>query len=73
MFTNPGDRLMGIVAIGDAGLSTADAQAGMVYMPGGTFRMGSDKHYPDEAPVDRVTVDNSWIDRTPVTNRELRC
>ena len=46
--------------------------AGMVWIPGGTFRMGSDKHYAEEAPVHRVTVDAFWIDRTPVTNREFR-
>jgi len=23
---------------------------GMIWIPGGTFRMGSDKHYPEEAP-----------------------
>jgi formylglycine-generating enzyme len=31
--------------------------AGMERIPGGTFRMGSDRHYADEAPVHRVTVD----------------
>ena len=44
----------------------------MVWIPGGTFRMGSDKYYPEEAPVHRVTVDGFWIDRTPVTNAEFR-
>ena len=44
----------------------------MVWIPGGTFRMGSDKHYPEEAPAHRVTVDGFWIDRTPVTNRQFK-
>jgi formylglycine-generating enzyme len=43
----------------------------MIWVPGGTFRMGSDRHYPEEAPVHRVTVDAFWIDRVPVTNREF--
>ena len=44
----------------------------MVWIAGGTFRMGSDRHYPEEAPVHRVTVDGFWIDRTPVTNAQFR-
>ena len=35
----------------------------MVAVRGGTFRMGSDRHYPEEAPAHRVTVDGFWIDR----------
>jgi formylglycine-generating enzyme required for sulfatase activity len=45
---------------------------GMIRVPGGTFRMGSDRHYPEEAPVHRVTVDPFWIDAHPVTNRQFR-
>jgi formylglycine-generating enzyme required for sulfatase activity len=45
---------------------------GMIWIPGGTFRMGSDKHYPEEAPAHRVTVDGFWMDRHPVTNRQFR-
>jgi formylglycine-generating enzyme len=44
----------------------------MVWVEGGTFRMGSDRHYAEEAPVHRVTVAGFWIDGAPVTNREFR-
>lgn len=46
--------------------------ADMTYIPGGTFRMGSDDHYPEEAPAHRVSVDGFWMDRTPVTNAQFR-
>jgi formylglycine-generating enzyme required for sulfatase activity len=41
---------------------------GMVLVPSGIFRMGSDKHYLEEAPSHRVAVDGFWIDRTRVTS-----
>jgi formylglycine-generating enzyme required for sulfatase activity len=44
----------------------------MAFIPGGTFRMGSDRHYPEEAPAHRVSVGDFWIDRTPVTNKQFR-
>ena len=44
----------------------------MINIAGGTFLMGSDKHYPEERPAHRVTVDGFWIDRTPVTNERFR-
>lgn len=47
------------------------ATIGMIRIEGGTFRMGSDRHYPEEAPVHRVRVDGFWIDPAPVTNREF--
>lgn len=40
-------------------------------IPGGRFRMGSDHHYPEEAPARDVIVDPFEIDRTPVTNAEF--
>jgi formylglycine-generating enzyme len=43
----------------------------MVRIPGRTFRMGSDEHYPEEAPGHRVSVDGLWMDATPVTNAEF--
>src|SRR6185437_1840932 len=47
------------------------ALPGMTWIPGDTFRMGSDRHYPEEAPDHRVTVDGFWIDTTPVTNEQF--
>ncbi|MCP3460133.1 formylglycine-generating enzyme family protein [Bradyrhizobium sp. CCGUVB23] len=44
----------------------------MVFVSGGTFLMGSDHHYPEEAPSHRASVDGFWIDRTPVTNRQFK-
>ncbi|MCA8986815.1 MAG: formylglycine-generating enzyme family protein [Planctomycetaceae bacterium] len=55
---------------------------GMVWIPGGTFQMGTrdfpqlgepniDKIKPDETPVHEVTVDGFWMDTTEVTNAEF--
>jgi formylglycine-generating enzyme required for sulfatase activity len=52
----------------------ADVRAlrkGMAWVPGGTFAMGSDRHYPEEAPVRDVAVDGFWMDEHPVTNLEF--
>lgn len=43
----------------------------MVWIPGGTFLMGSDHHYPEESPAHKVTVDCFWMDACTVTNREF--
>jgi formylglycine-generating enzyme len=47
------------------------AKDGMVRIPGSTFLMGSDHHYPEEAPARNVTVGGFWIDARPVTNAEF--
>jgi formylglycine-generating enzyme len=56
----------------DATIREKPSHHDMTWIPGGTFRMGSDRHYPEEAPAHRVTVTSFWIDRTPVTNRQFR-
>jgi formylglycine-generating enzyme len=43
----------------------------MVQIPSGTYRMGSDDHYPEEHPVHQVNVDGFLMDATPVTNRQF--
>ncbi|HEX5857579.1 MAG TPA: formylglycine-generating enzyme family protein [Microbacterium sp.] len=45
--------------------------AGMGWVPAATFRMGSDAHYPEEAPAHPVSVSGFWIDRHEVTNRDF--
>jgi formylglycine-generating enzyme len=44
----------------------------MALIPGGSFMMGSDHHYPEEAPAHRVKVDPFWMDRHAVTNADFR-
>jgi formylglycine-generating enzyme required for sulfatase activity len=41
----------------------------MAWIPGGSFVMGSDHHYPEEAPAHSVTISGFWIDTAPVTNQ----
>jgi len=47
------------------------ASIDLVWIEGGSFTMGSDKHYPEEAPAHRASVDGFWVDRHPVTNEEF--
>jgi formylglycine-generating enzyme len=44
----------------------------MVWVPGGSFRMGSDDWYPEERPVHTVSVDGFWMDEHLVTVAEFR-
>jgi formylglycine-generating enzyme len=43
----------------------------LAWIPGGTFRMGSDAHYPEEAPAHQVTVQGFYMDVHTVTNTEF--
>ncbi len=52
--------------------TTTPPRKDMVWIPGGTFMMGSDHHYPEEAPAHRVAVDGFWMDAHQVTNAEFR-
>ena len=45
----------------------------MVWVAGKEFMMGSNRHYPEEAPAHGVTVDGFWMDPAPVTNSEFAC
>ncbi len=48
-----------------------ETPGGSVWIPGGTYTMGSDHHYPEEAPAHRVSVDGFFMDRRLVTNRQF--
>ena len=50
---------------------TDEALAGMIWIAGGAFRMGSEAFYPEERPVRDVAIDGFWIDHAPVTNEEF--
>ena len=58
------------VVIGDGTLGPA----GMAWVPGGDFRMGSDSRLaqPNERPAHLARVRGFWMDRHHVTNEEFR-
>ena len=43
----------------------------MVFVAAGSFTMGSDTAFPEEAPASTQSVGNFWIDRTEVTNAQF--
>ena len=54
-----------VAEAGQPASQLVDSFGDMVAIPGGTFLMGSDNHYPEEAPAHRVSVAPFRIDRTP--------
>jgi sulfatase modifying factor 1 len=53
----------------------SSAPAGMVWIQGGEFMMGSNdlkEARADEMPAHKVKVDGFWMDITPVTNRQFQ-
>jgi len=63
-----------ILLLASAGILCAEnppaAPEGMVFIPGGTYKMGSENGPPDEAPVHEVTVKPFFMDKTEVTNEQ---
>ncbi len=51
-------------------MSTTD-EVRRIEVPGGRFLMGSDDHYPEEAPTHRVDVEAFTIEAHAVTNRRF--
>src|SRR5690348_13109920 len=52
----------------DARLPRGSMTSDEAWVAGGSFVMGSNRHYPEEAPARQVAVDGFWIDRGPVSN-----
>jgi formylglycine-generating enzyme len=49
-----------------------DETAGMSFIPGGTFTIGSEGHQPEERFSHLARVDAFWIDRHEVTNAQFQ-
>jgi formylglycine-generating enzyme len=45
---------------------------GMLWIPAGTFAMGTAEFYPEEGPVHDVAVEGFWMDERPVTVGQFR-
>jgi len=43
----------------------------MLWIPGGTYLMGSEEFYSEEKPAHWVSVEGFWMDKTPVTNLQF--
>ena len=43
----------------------------MIAIPAGDYQVGSDRYYPEEAPIRQVSFDSFQIDHAPVTNAEF--
>jgi formylglycine-generating enzyme required for sulfatase activity len=50
--------------------SAPATRADAVHVPAGAYALGSNAHYPEEAPVRQVQVEDFWIDRHAVTNEQ---
>src|SRR5271163_3097942 len=64
-------ELEGSLIEADAEPETGAPHPGMLWIPGGTFRMGSEDFYPEERPVREVSVPGFWMDRCVVTNAQF--
>jgi formylglycine-generating enzyme required for sulfatase activity len=47
------------------------SREGLVWIPAQTALLGSDAHYPEEAPTREVIVDGFWMQRHQVTNAQF--
>ena len=68
--------LLAAVAFSALGVGEASAQStnppDMIFVKGGTFKMGSNDGYADEAPVHSVTLSDFYIGKYEVTVAQYR-
>lgn len=62
--------VLGNMGNDDDEAAAPEAPAGMVYVPGGTFNMGTTSGEENEGPPHRVTVSEFFIDQYEVTNAD---
>ena len=63
-----------VLTLRQAPAASSPATAGMVWIPGGEFTMGSDKadeKHAEEAPGHAVVIKGFWMDVTEVTNAQF--
>lgn len=65
------DEATGATDSRDMSGQETDSLSGMCWIPGGAFLMGSNHHYPEEAPAHKVSVGGFWMDSHTVTNDEF--
>ena len=51
--------------------SMSNCRDGMIAISAGDYQVGSDRFYPEEAPIRQVSIDSFQIDHAPVTNAEF--
>lgn len=61
----------GLAAADEAGRCPVPDASGTVDLPAGQFSMGSETHYPEEAPVRETAVEPFRVDTSEVTNRRF--
>jgi formylglycine-generating enzyme required for sulfatase activity len=65
----PTPTAISVIEVIDSQVSDVDGMV-MVYVPAGSFEMGSDAGWDSEKPIHTVFLKDYWIDQTEVTNAQ---
>jgi len=69
-FSDAAAYALWVQAHGPVSITNEASGIELVWVPGGSFMMGSMRGREDERPVRRVRVEGFWLGRTPVTVRQ---